>query len=149
MSRSCRDKSTMNKWTHIFFYLPFALLAAWATIGTTAVNNKDPKKVITITKENQGQEIKVKRDDLIRIELAEMGSAGYRWDIDRLNTEYLELISKETKMISESKIGGPVMSIWVLKAQKRGYIEIRMEHFRVWEGKEKASEHFSIRLTIK
>ena len=113
--------------------------------------NKDgvQKKMITITQENNGQEIDVKSGDLFRIELVEMGSAGYNWYVDGLNTEVVELVSKETRVISEDRVGGPVMAIWLLKAKKTGKIEIKMDHYRIWEGKQKATKHFSIKLLIK
>jgi Predicted secreted protein len=107
------------------------------------------EKVMTITKEHNGQEIGMKTGDVLQIELEELGSAGYSWQIDKLNTEYLELVSKGTKVISEGIIGAPVIAVWLFKAKKMGNTEIIMDHYRLWEGKEKATEFFSIRLSIK
>ena len=107
------------------------------------------KKLIEIKKQDNGKEITVKPGDIVHIELEEMGSAGYGWFVDSLNTEHLEMLSKKTKSISEDKVGAPVLGEWMFRVKKKGSVEINMDHYRVWEGKEKATEHFSIKLLIK
>jgi predicted secreted protein len=107
------------------------------------------KTLIEIKKQDNGKELTVKPGDIIRVELEEMGAAGYSWFVDNLNTEHLEMLSKKTKSISEGKLGAPVQGVWLFRAKKKGSIEIHMDHYRVWEGKEKATEHFSIKLLIK
>src|SRR4030066_446115 len=107
------------------------------------------KTSITIKKQDNGKEFVVKPGDIIHIELEEMGAAGYSWFVDNLNTEYLEMLSKKTKSISEGKLGAPVLGEWMFRMKKKGSVEINMDHYRVWEGKEKATEHFSIKLLIK
>jgi predicted secreted protein len=135
----------------VFFFCFLSIF--FLTVGVTGGmgTNKDEvhKKMITITQGNNGQEIELKSGDVFGIELAEMGSAGYNWYIDGLNTEVVELVSKETRVISKDRVGGPVMAIWLLKAKKTGKIEIKMDHYRIWEGKQKATKHFSIKLLIK
>jgi predicted secreted protein len=108
----------------------------------------DNKETVIVKKNDNGKKIKVKCGDVIQIELEGMGSAGYQWYIDNLNSEYLELLTEETKAISEGKIGAPVLRIWRFKAHKNGYTEIKMDYYRTWEGKEKTTEHFLIRLNI-
>jgi predicted secreted protein len=104
---------------------------------------------VTVQKEQSGQAITVKAGDLIQIELAELGSAGYSWDIDNLDSQYLELISEETRKISEEgKIGAPVIRVWYFKAKKLGQTEIKMNYYRKWEGVKKSQDHFFIRINI-
>jgi len=106
--------------------------------------------VVIITKQDNGKEIKAKVGNVIQIELESLGSAGYWWYVDTLNTEYLELISEETKAGSDKeKIGAPVLGIWRFKTLKRGFTKIKMDHYRMWEGKDSATEHFGINLTIQ
>lgn len=107
------------------------------------------KTSITIKKQDNGKEITVKPGDIICVELEEMGAAGYSWFVDNLNTEHLEILPKKTKLISGGKLGGPVLGVWMFRAKKKGSAEINMSYYRVWEGKEKATEHFSIKLLIK
>jgi len=114
-----------------------------------AFNKFAAEETIIIHKKQNGREITVKTGNSIRIELPEIGSAGYRWYIDHFNSQYLELISEETGEISEEgKIGAPVMHRWLFKAKKVGQTEIKMDYYRQWEGLEKSREHFFIKINI-
>jgi predicted secreted protein len=133
----------------IFSLLFFLFLMTGLNIGVVAIRGMTFKSALTITKEHNGQEMEVKSGDVFQIELEEMGSAGYSWQIDRLNTDYLELVSKKTRVISKSQVGAPVIAVWLFKAKKAGDTEIMMNQYRLWEGKEKTTDYFLIRLTIK
>jgi len=117
--------------------------------GTGNTEEMHGNKITVINKQDNGVKIRVKCGDSIRIDLTEMGGAGYSWYADDLNTEYLELISKETKVISGERVGAPAAAEWLFKTKKKGSTKIKMDHYRVWEGKERATEHFSIELTIE
>lgn len=100
-------------------------------------------------KKDSGKVLRVLSGDMIRIELDALGGAGYSWHIDDLNTEYLELVSEEVSVVSGEKVGGPVPKIWIFKAKKKGTAMIQMDHYRIWEGKQKTTEHFSLTLFIE
>jgi len=107
-------------------------------------------KIIIVNKQDNGKEIKTGVGNVIQIELEVLGSAGYKWHLDSLNAGYLELISEETKAVSDKeKMGAPVLGIWRFKTLKKGFTEIKMDYYRVWEGKDSATEHFGIKLTIQ
>jgi predicted secreted protein len=107
------------------------------------------EEMVIVQKEQSGQAITVKAGDIIQIELAEVGSAGYRWYIDNLDARYLELVSEETKKVSEKgKIGAPVMRVWRFKAKKVGQTEIKMDYYRKWEGVDKSTNNFFIKINI-
>jgi len=106
-------------------------------------------KMIIVQKEQNGKEITASIGDLIQIELSELGSAGYSWQIQDLDSKYLELISQETKRVSEEgKVGAPVLHLWRFKAKKVGQTRIKMDYYRKWEGVEKSAEHFLIKINI-
>jgi predicted secreted protein len=107
------------------------------------------ENTLTISKEDNGKIIAVRYGDLIRVELEMMGGAGYGWYIDNLNTEYMELLKEETKVIADTKTGAPVMKVWLFQTKKKGTVQIKMEHYRIWEGKDKSTEHFSVTLAIE
>ena len=139
------------KKTSLFFFCFLTLCFLTFGVNNLIGANKGmvDKKMITITEENNGKAMEVENGEVFRIELKELGSAGYQWHMEKLDQEYLELVSKETRVLAEGKIGAPVVAIWNLKTKKIGHTEIAMDHYRNWEGKDRASEHFSIRLTIK
>jgi predicted secreted protein len=140
-----------SKWNSPLFYgfLPLLLLMAGLNSGMGADKDLSNERVITITQENNGKLIELKNGEVFRIELEELGSAGYQWHMEKMDQGYLEFVSKETKVLAEEKVGAPVMAIWLFKAKKTGQTEIALDHYRNWEGKDRASKHFSIRLLIK
>ncbi len=102
-----------------------------------------------VNEKDNGKEVEAKVGDVIRIELESLGSAGYKWFIDNVDAKYLELISEKTEATGDKdKIGSPVISIWRFRLLQNGLTEIKMSHYRVWEGKEKASDSFHIKLNI-
>jgi predicted secreted protein len=134
----------------VFIFCLLGVLFQAALCGGMGTNtNMADQKIMTITKEDNGKKISVKTGDELRIELKELGSAGYGWYVDNINKEYLELISKETRAISGGGVGAPVVAVWLFKARKKGSSEIKMDQYRAWEGKEKATEHFSIQIVIE
>jgi predicted secreted protein len=139
----------MEKKRVFVFCLFVALFQVALCSGMGTNRNMADQKTVTITREDNGKEISVKTGDEFRIELKELGSAGYGWHINEIKGEHWELVSKETKVISDDRVGAPVTAVWLFKARKKGSAELKMDLYRVWEGKEKAAEHFSIKLTIK
>ena len=109
----------------------------------------DNVKTIVIHFEDNGKELEVNCGDVIQIELEGLGSAGYWWYIDSLDHNYYEVLSEETKKLTQEVLGAPVLGIWRLITKKHGWTEIRMHCYRKWEGIEKSVKHFSITVNIK
>lgn len=139
----------MEKRLVCIIFLLAAFPQAVLCSGMGSIRDMADQKPIMITKEDNGKQINVKTGDMFSIALEELGSAGYGWYVDELNVEYLEMVSKETKVVSEDKIGAPVMAVWLFKAKKKGSSELKIDHYRVWEGKERAAERFSIKILIE
>lgn len=129
--------------------LSFFLLVIGISSAGGADKDLGGKKLITITKDNNGQSIEIEKGDMFRIELEELGSAGYRWHIAELDQDFLDLVSQETRDVSKGRIGAPVKALWLIKSKKTGKTKIALDHYRIWEGKESASEHFSVTLIIR
>ena len=120
-----------------------------ATFCSGNDNETGYKDLMTITKGDNRKEITLHEGERFRIKLEELGSAGYNWYFDNLDEEQLELISKSTRAISDGEVGAPVMGVWLMKAKNKGSTEIKMDYYRIWEGKDKATDHFSVKLLIK
>lgn len=131
----------------VLLILALALNGMYDRTGIAEVMNAE--NTLTIAKEDNGKILRVRCGDLIRFELEMMGGAGYGWYIDNLNTEYMELLKEEIKVIADTKTGAPVMKAWLFQTKKNGTLRITMDHYRIWEGKDKATEHFSVTLAIE
>lgn len=141
-----------NIWRELGFlvFLYFAFSFSYYDFCTGMALHKDmsDEKTVIIQKEDNQKEIRVQTGDVIQIELEGTGSTGFWWHIDKLDTDHLNLLSEETKAVTEGKTGAPVMGIWRFKVHGKGYSEIKMDYYRKWEGSEKAAEHFLIKLNI-
>ncbi len=104
---------------------------------------------VILTKEDSGKEIEIRVGDIIQVELQGMGGAGYKWHVQDLGTDPVRLISEETKAVSGGKMGAPVLVIWKFEVTGAGSVELRMDHYRPWEGIGRSTDHFSIRLNIR
>lgn len=105
---------------------------------------------ITVRKTDSGQSLELYLDDVLQIELQGTPSTGFWWHFESLDTDYLELITEETRDISPGKIeGGPVLGIWQLRAKKVGTTMLEMAYYRPWEAVESARDQFSLIVEIR
>jgi len=138
----------MNK---IIFLVALAVILA-AVFGFVYNKKKQlpvETKVMILKKDDNGREIKLRKGDTIQIELEELGSAGYTWQIDNLDETHLKLLSEETKPTRSELIGAPVIGVWKMETIQKGSSEIKMDYFRPWEGKDSAIDHFLVNIRIK
>lgn len=117
--------------------------------ATGGGNAQEGGNVVVLKKADSGKEIQVKKGDVLQIELEGTGGTGYWWYVTERDPRLLELLSEETKVPSEKKLGGPVTGVWRLKAIAAGKTRLVMKYYRVWEGPDKAAEQFSVVLTVE
>jgi predicted secreted protein len=135
------------------YMLIFLLLAIALTDGfcdeTQCTNDMSQNNTYNVGKMDSGRVLHVRCGDVIHVELEILGGAGYYWYVDNLNTEYVELLPGADSQVHGENIGGPVKGVWVFRTKNKGIAEIRMDHYRIWESKEKAIGHFSVTLSIE
>ena len=105
---------------------------------------------VNVDKTFNGREIKVRSGDMIRVELDQLGSAGYTWEIHKLDKKYFEVVSEKTSEPPEKPclVGAPVKKKWLIRTREKGKSELRFIHFRPWEGKEKPADTFVLKVCI-
>jgi predicted secreted protein len=98
-----------------------------------------------------GQRITIKTGEEIQIELEAIGGTGYSWYLDGLDQTFCQVLTEGTKTPGEEteKVGGnPVMMFWSLKALKPGTTAVKLDYYRIWEGKGAAAKHFEVEIRI-
>jgi predicted secreted protein len=133
------------------FFLICVIMAGVSTMlkaGTMEEGRIGREGITTVKIQDSGKVISLKKGDFLQIELETFGTAGYSWQFDELDKEYLEIVSKETKALSD-RLGAPALSVWRLKAKKSGSATIMMSNYRVWEGKGKSAKEFSLTVKIE
>lgn len=108
-------------------------------------------EMMILNKPATGTEVRVKTGDLIRVELEESGATGYLWEIKHVDLESVTVLGSRTEDARPSSpiMGGAILKIWELRAEKKGETRIHFIYYRPWEGKEKASKELIIKVTIE
>jgi predicted secreted protein len=132
----------------IFLNVALSFFCYDFSIGMVLHQDMGNEKIIIIQKNDNHSEITLQKGDVIQIELEGIGSTGFWWHIDNLDTNLLKLLSEETRALTERKTGAPVLGIWRFKVLGKGYTEIKMDYYRKWEGIKQAKDQFSLKLRI-
>jgi len=127
------------------FYITSTLHAADMNTSDGAI------KKILLDMNSSGTRVELKVGGEIQITLQGIGSTGYSWYFDQLDLDLFELIHEERREIHKKPndlTGAPLQYIWKLKSKRSGTSAIRMNYYRIWEGKEKAIQRFEVRIDI-
>jgi predicted secreted protein len=98
-----------------------------------------------------GQRISVNSGEEIQIELEAVGGTGYSWYLDGLDQNLFQVLSEGVKPPEKETghVGGnPVRMFWKLKALKPGTTAVKLNYYRIWEGKGTAARHFEVEVQI-
>lgn len=129
----------------IFFGTLHICLAAHES-GDVKIENSTTQ----IQEDQNGHRLTVPVNSFIDVHLPFLGSAGYGWHLENLDTDHLELVLEDTKKIAElNKVGGAVMGIWRFRAIKSGLTTVKMNYYRAWEGVGTSTDHFNVEIMIK
>ena len=125
-------------------------LLASPVLAAEAMENglSGAETVVTVTISDSGREVSLKKGDLLRVELETYGTAGYSWEFEGLDGEYLRIVAKESKPRS-GLMGAPNLMKWDLKAMKPGVTKVVMYNYRIWEGKDKSVSRFLLGVKIE
>lgn len=103
-----------------------------------------------LTKDDQDSEIRIAVGQTIDVILQSQGGTGYQWVFDDATFDYFELIGRTSEPINaDARGGGPVRQTWHLKSTKPGTAVVKLDYFRVWEGRATAVDHFQVKATIE
>ena len=107
-------------------------------------------ETVIVNKAFNGREIKVRAGGMIRVDLEELGAAGYAWAIKDLDQEHFEILSVKTKDVpSQGDItGAPVVKTWLISTKKKGKADLKFLYYRPWEGEKNASDTFVLKVRI-
>lgn len=114
------------------------------------VSHSSGTETVNVNKAFNGREIKVRAGGLIRLDLEELGAAGYTWTIQDLDREHFEILSVQTGDAPPPSdvTGAPVIKTWLIRATKKGKSELKFIHYRPWEGEKNAVDSFVLKVRI-
>jgi predicted secreted protein len=107
-------------------------------------------ETVIVNKKFHNREIKVRVGSTIQLELEELGTAGYTWTIQNLDTAHFEILKVQTKSTHSNGdlTGAPIIKTWQIRPTKQGQSELKLLHYRAWEGEKNASDTFVLKVRI-
>jgi len=119
-------------------------------LAVFAIGRLPAAETVIVNKSFHKREIKVRVGGSIQVELEQLGAAGYTWEIQNLDKEHFEVLKEQTKDPAPPGdiTGAPVLKTWLIKAKKAGRAELKLLHYRPWEGEKSASDEFLLKVRI-
>ena len=102
---------------------------------------------ITVTERNEGQTITVRVGQPVVVSLPENATTGYRWAVDRVDPETVEIREGESQYGSGA-VGTGGRAQWIFVPKARGTVSIALKRWRHWEGDASIVERFRIQLQV-
>lgn len=97
-------------------------------------------------KGHHGKVYFVKQGKPFRIELAANPTTGYNWYIAEMDENFFQVRSSGYDPRPTELVGSGGTSYWNIVPLKDGVSTIKLLYYRVWEGKEKAVDTFTLRV---
>lgn len=127
-----------------------ALVLSLALPLIFGISHSSATETVIVNKAFNGREIKVRAGGLIRVDLEELGAAGYAWAIKDLDKEHFEIVSVQTEgaLPPGDVTGVPVVKTWLFRAKKKGNSELKFLYYKPWEGEKNAVDSFILKVRI-
>ena len=136
-----KDKVALGMVLMISLMIPF--------LGHSEGLAMENEPAVVLQKQDNGKEVCIKGGQVFQIQLEGMGGTGYWWYVQPPDVRHVELLSEKTRVVSDGRMGGPVLGLWTFRAKESGTTEIKMDYYRSWEGSAKAADHFQVRIKIE
>jgi inhibitor of cysteine peptidase len=128
------------------------LVGSWLMIPTSAVSTPVIKEALQVklllSETDNGRTVDIRMGEKARITLPENATTGYRWAIDHVDENYLEVLTPEPSYTAGS-IGSGGEVAFTFQGKKFGIGEIMLKQWRSWEGDSSVTTRFRIRLNIR
>jgi inhibitor of cysteine peptidase len=111
----------------------------------------EKKKVsqLTITQADQGKTFTVHSGSVIALNLAENPSTGYRWEIEKIDPNVIELENSTFSLPAGAGVGGGGERIFTFRTKATGVARLQLKEWRPWEGDRSIVQRFDVTLQIK
>jgi predicted secreted protein len=88
--------------------------------------------IVEVCGHENGKQIDLHRQQILRVTLSEVRTAGFRWILRPLTLQALSLVTEELSPPSTGP-GGAATHHWDFRADKPGTMEITLDYRRPWE----------------
>jgi inhibitor of cysteine peptidase len=101
--------------------------------------------VVTLTRSNNGESVKLRPEDEIEVQLPENATTGYRWYIERADglTE-IPVQAEISPPDPNPQFGRGGVRKFRFRAEGRTTGRLQLKHWREWEGDSSVLERFAV-----
>lgn len=132
-------------WANLFAVVMAALFSPLFLAEASKPAEADMANVLTAA--DKGRLVELRVGDNVVIRLPENAATGYRWDVDAVDKGLVEV--KEGPYASTSNtVGSGGETQWVVHAKAAGLTQVRLKHWRRWEGESSVVERYVVTLRI-
>ncbi|MGA2887609.1 MAG: protease inhibitor I42 family protein [Terracidiphilus sp.] len=86
-----------------------------------------------VDRSKNGQVIQVALGDTLRVELAENQTTGYKWEVDHLDSDFLDLLSSNYLLSQSTAPGAGGLRVIVFETKKTGSARLELKQRRPWQ----------------
>lgn len=104
---------------------------------------------LTITQADRDKTFTVRRGDAIAINLAENPTTGYRWALDKIDSQKLELQNSEFSISENAGIGGGGERSFTFRTKATGIARLLLKEWRPWSGDRSIIQRFNVTFEIE
>lgn len=104
---------------------------------------------IHLTQADQGKTISAQIGAQVTISLSENPTTGYRWAVDKVDAQYIELKSSDYVLPSSTGVGGGGTRHLTFALKKNGTAQLKLKLWRDWEGDASVTERFALNFVIR
>lgn len=104
--------------------------------------------MLLITEKDDGKTVNAHVGEPVRIILPENATTGYRWAVDRIDEEFIQVAPEEPRYAADA-IGSGGEAGFTFLGRKTGTGEIMLKHWRHWEGDSSITRRFHLYLNVQ
>lgn len=115
--------------------------------------------LLVVTAADDGQVVNLRRGEQLQVVLSDIAGTGYSWEIERNNPKLLAPEGQQVRQdpgpppapgsqVPVGLVGGPMQVRFLFRAVGQGSGELRLRHWRPWEGPGSVDRRFKLALRV-
>ena len=104
---------------------------------------------VTLTQADNGKSVEVRPGSIITIRLSENPTTGYRWAVDKIDSDVVVLKSSDYSPAPNTGVGGGGERTLTFEATKAGVAAVHLKLWRDWEGDNSITQRFDVTIQVR
>jgi predicted secreted protein len=106
------------------------------------------EKTLTVTEQQNGTEIRLKRNQTLIVELSDQPGTGYGWQVARADGVHIKSLGK-SDVSGEEKPGGVSRQRFQFAAGQPGTTTLELRYARRWEQSKKPAKTYVLKIQVE